>query len=237
MSNFQEHRISTWNQFCNDHDVLRNGVQLFEQDPDGAISTIEYGKKKIRNILKRSSKMEELVISEVEKVLMDYKNKTSEYDGLIYMMYRVNDNSVIPLYIGKSEKFGRNDNNLSANIKNIAKNKQKFCRWGYNNKYHIGELSAAVLTTVENDQKHKYSHWALALFETPFSEKLKLKFDVRFWIKAWKSTDIGPWEEFGPTSLTFLEYQLIGVASALFPKDLLNKEGVNRGSIDDDDAI
>jgi hypothetical protein len=37
--------------------------------------------------------------------------------------------------------------------------------------------------------------------------------------------DIGVWQEFGPTRLSFLEYLLIGLASALFPSEILNREG------------
>ena len=40
---------------------------------------------------------------------------------------------------------------------------------------------------------------------------------------------VGIWEDFGPTRLTFLEYLLIGVASAVFPETLLNREGQSRG--------
>jgi hypothetical protein len=36
------------------------------------------------------------------------------------------------------------------------------------------------------------------------------------------------WREFGATRLAFEEYLLIGVASELFPHDLLNLEGRNR---------
>jgi hypothetical protein len=36
--------------------------------------------------------------------------------------------------------------------------------------------------------------------------------------------------EFGACSLSFIEYLLIGVASLLFPNDLLNDKGVNRAA-------
>ena len=52
--------------------------------------------------------------------------------------------------------------------------------------------------------------------------------DVRFWVKAWKTTYIGIWSEMSPTRLTFLEYLLIGVASSIFGDRLLNAEGRNR---------
>lgn len=171
--------------------------------------------------------MEQLIISEVSKVIEDFNNKTEIYDGLIYMMYREESNEIIPLYIGKSEKYGKSGN-LSANIKNISGNKHNFCRWGNNYAYHIGDLSAVVFGH-EKYQTRKYTKWADAIFESYPATELRLKFDVKFWIKAWKSSDTGIWEEFGETNLTFLEYLLIGVASSVFPNDLLNSEGVNRG--------
>lgn len=39
---------------------------------------------------------------------------------------------------------------------------------------------------------------------------------------------LGPWQEFGATSLSFLEYQLIALGHALYPSFLLNVQGVNR---------
>jgi hypothetical protein len=47
-------------------------------------------------------------------------------------------------------------------------------------------------------------------------------------MKAWRRDEVGIWEDFGQTRLTFLEYLLIGVASSVFPDDLLNIEGQNR---------
>ena len=56
----------------------------------------------------------------------------------------------------------------------------------------------------------------------------KLKEKIYFWMHAWESGSTGLWEDFGPTNLTFLEYQLIGVSTAIFPNEVLNKEGQNR---------
>ena len=76
------------------------------------------------------------------------------------------------------------------------------------------------------------SSYVLALRNKIFTDfptdNPKLKMPIKFWCKAWKSDDISIWEEFGHANLTFLEYLLIGVASSLFPNDLLNKEGMNR---------
>ena len=221
-----DYSLQIWNNFCDKQNIFNTGVHLF--DGKESVSIKEVGKDKKRLILRRSEEMNQLIISEVEKVLEDYRKDTKIYDGLIYMMYRENQNQITPLYIGKSEKFGRNNGNLSANIKNIARDSSKFCRWGDNYAYHIGDLSAVVLGHDLALQISKYKNWAKTLFEYYPSDKPKLNFPVKFWIKAWRSDDIGIWEELGSTNLTFLEYLLIGVASKLFPNDLLNSEGVNR---------
>jgi hypothetical protein len=74
----------------------------------------------------------------------------------------------------------------------------------------------------------KYEKWARALFEGLGQQAPKLRKPVYFWAKAWKPTDRGIWAEMNPTRLTFLEYLLIGVASAAFGTTLLNNEGRNR---------
>lgn len=198
MENYQ---LQIWNKFCERQKVRENGVDLFAGEE--IVNTIGIGRDG-RLILCRSIAMNHLIISEVEQVLEDFQNDTRIYDGLIYMMYRENQGQIIPLYIGKSEKYGRENGNLSANIANIGNNFGKFCRWGNNYKYHIGNLSAVVLGHDEIKQKRNYKNWASALFKIYPTNEPKLKFPVKFWIKAWRSDEVGIWEEFGPTSLSFL---------------------------------
>ena len=144
-------------------------------------------------------------------------------------MFKVRGDLVIPLYVGKSEKYGKNGGNLSANIKNIERNQHKFCRWGYGYAYHLGDLSAVVCEGhTEAKKTNKYKRWAGNLFEKYPAANPKLKSPVHFWIKAWEKDETGIWPEFGATSLTFLEYLLISVASDLFPQRMLNEEGINR---------
>jgi hypothetical protein len=152
------------------------------------------------------------------------------YDGLIYIMHRRGDGgSVMPLYIGKAETFGRGDKNLLANICDLHSRKDKFARWGDNYAYHIGDLSAAAVTGHPPERKNpKYNEWASKIFKSAPTEQPQLAFDLYFWAKAWKSTDVGIWSELSPTRLAFLEYLLIGVASTEFNGSLLNYEGKNR---------
>lgn len=57
------------------------------------------------------------------------------------MMYWMIEDQVVPLYIGKAEKYGKKGKNLSQNM---TKGNANFCRWGYNYQYHLGDLSAVV---------------------------------------------------------------------------------------------
>ena len=139
------------------------------------------------------------------------------------------DNQIVPLYIGKAEAIGRGDGNLSANIANLHRDKSKFARWGDNYAYHVGDLSAAILPGHQPQKINpKYMEWGLRLFVAAPTDRPKLKHDVYFWVKAWRKSDISIWHELSPTRLAFLEYLLIGVASTLFAKSLLNYEGKSR---------
>jgi hypothetical protein len=111
-------------------------------------------------------------------------------------------------------------------LRRLATDTSKFGRWGDNYAYHIGDLSSVVLpghdATVQTD---KYRSWATALFESLNTDRPRLRQPVFFWVKAWRKDDVGIWSEFGPTRLSFLEYLLIGIASSIFPRELLNREG------------
>ncbi|PWK14254.1 hypothetical protein [Tumebacillus permanentifrigoris] len=219
-------KLELWNDFCHKHNVLESGVPLFDTVGQ-QVMTLPFGSDQ-RKVLKRNPLMEALVIQEVNKVLQDYDEGTGHLDGLIYMMYWVQEGAVVPLYIGKSEKIGRGGGNLSINIKAIEKN-PNFCRWGYKYSYHLGNLSAVVCSGHdESKQIRNYGKWANALFESFPAERPVLKKQTYFWMSAWSHEWTGVWKEFGATSLTFLEYLLIGLASDVFGDVVLNNEGVNR---------
>ena len=223
-----DHKI-IWDDFCSEMKISDTGVPLFEATNSGTVRTKEIGLKNRRSVLCRSREMEDLLISETDILISDWERGTGLYDGLIYMMFTLRGDKIFPLYIGKAETIGKGNGNLSANIKNISKDKSKFARWGDNYAYHIGDLSAAVLPGHDpNKMNRKYLDWGRTLFIDLSTHNPKLKEPVFFWVKAWKSTDQGIWKEFGSTRLTFLEYLMIGVASSAFPNLLLNREGQNR---------
>jgi hypothetical protein len=226
-----------WDRFCEEQGVLSDAVPLFATDAEGGVLSAPYGKDR-RLLLQRSPQIDALIIQEVEKVLEDFRLKGSQYEGLIYLMFWQEADRALPLYIGKSEKFGRGGGHLFANIASIRTNGGKFCRWEYNYSYHLGDPSAMVCPGHTPERAtEKYHRWAERLFEEVPElpvEPPRLRREVWFWGKAWKKGDVGIWSvgiwsEYGATSLTFLEYLLIGVASDLFGQYLLNSEGVNRG--------
>jgi hypothetical protein len=205
-------------------------VPLFATSPDGSVLTKRTGNTKVRRVLRRSAEVEALVRAECARLIADWREKTLAYDGLLSFMGIEDADGIVLLYIGKAETLGKGDGNPSANIRGIENDTSKFARWGDNYAYHIGDLSAVVLPG--HEPKHierKYKAWASALFESYPADSPILKRPVSFWAKAWSGREVGVWEEFGPTRLTFLEYLLIGLASSAFGSVLLNREGQNRG--------
>jgi hypothetical protein len=231
-SNWHRSRLELWKSFCQTYRVAEDSVPLFECDENHFVQTKEVGKSRPRKVLRRSAAMEALMRREVKTVVDDHKNGTGLYDGIIYTMRtRAADSTIVPRYIGKSETMGKTSGILSVNLSRLETDTSKFGRWGDNYAYHIGDLSSVVLPGHEIDVKPlKYRLWAEALFETTNAEHPRLRQPVLLWVKAWRKDDIGVWKEFGPIRLSFLEYLLIGLASALFPGEILNREGHNRNA-------
>jgi hypothetical protein len=222
-----------WSDWCEIHRIAGTAVPLFAADGEGRVKTQTIGRTNRREVLRRHPLMEELILRETDKLVSDWNRNEHRYDGIIYLMLRQDTPSeVTPLYIGKAETIGRRgDGNLSANVKDLHRDKAKFARWGDNYKYHLGDLSAAALPGHEpHTIANKYRDWAKALFLTSRDGEIRLKHPVYFWTKAWDPTDVSIWRELSPTRLSFLEYLLIGIASSTFPGDLLNREGHNRES-------
>lgn len=61
-----------WNEFCTTHSIATNKVPLFETSFDLAVKTKQIGKTKLRNILCRSSEMDNLIWVESAKLIEDW---------------------------------------------------------------------------------------------------------------------------------------------------------------------
>jgi hypothetical protein len=86
-------------------------------------------------------------------------------NGMLYYMYQTNPHGgYFPLYIGMSEKLGRDRESLNWNFANITRD-SVFGRWGYGNSQHLGELSKAIFTDeYDTDPEPKYERWRDELF-------------------------------------------------------------------------
>jgi hypothetical protein len=216
-----------WDRWLSKYDVVEDHVPLFATDDEGHVQTQPHGKDD-RPILKRHPEMETLLRSEGRKVVEDWQAGTNEYEGLIYIMHTMDGDELVPRYIGKAGKYGRDGEGLSANLKNVRTNSSKLARWGNGYAYHFGDLSAALLDhagdeSVSRDRTapEKYHDWA----DTLFVEGRQLRQPVYFWTRAWRTDDTGPFYDF-ETTLGGLEAYLISLAADIYPDALLNTDGV-----------
>ena len=222
--------------------MAARSVPLFATGQDGRVETITFGQRGTP-FLRRSTAMEAMVGQAAAEVLAA---PPQDAEGLLYLMLRLDhQGGVVPIYIGRAGRHGKNGALVSANLEGIRPashstgwtNGRKFARWGYGYAYHVGDLSCAVLPGHEPRQPApKYRRWARHLFEEVPSTAPRARFDVRFWCAPWGPASVGIWPEFGAWPLAFIEYLLIGVESLLFPDDLLNEEGVNRRIADEQPA-
>jgi hypothetical protein len=208
-----------WQTWAANYIDIDDPVPLFEADQSGTVASKPYGNDD-RLILRRSQQMEDLLRVEGRKLINDWSTTDDTYDGVIYLMYWLEEGEVVPLYVGKAGKYGRDGESLSSNIEDLrGSSTRKFARWGDAHYYHIGNLSAVVFDHDKN-QKAKYQRWADRLFES----ETRLQQPTYFWARAWRDDDTGLYHDFS-VSLEQLEYQIIGVASDLYPNRLLNTEG------------
>lgn len=222
-------KLALWETFCSRHAIAYGGVPLFATDGEGRVRSAPYGRDG-RVILQRAPEMETLLVGQVERVLGSPAVGPDRLEGILYLMFRrAGDRGVLPLYIGRAGRFGRGDGNVSANLADIRRNGGRFARWGSGYAYHIGDLSAAACPGHPGAKcSPKYRRWADRLFADAPAPSPRLREPVFFWATAWGPSSPSIWAEFGPCSLAFQEYLLIGVAAECFPGELLNEEGVNR---------
>lgn len=216
-----------WEQWVEAYVDTASPTPLFLTDETGVVETYSHGRDD-RPILQRHPEMESLLATEGRKVVTDWEDDGETYEGIIYLMYTLDKQELIPRYIGKAGKYGHDGKSLSNNLKNIRRNRTKFARWGSGYDYHIGELSNAVLNHHADEQcntdssaPEKYQEWATELF---VEDTKTLCEPVYFWARAWRADDTGPFYDF-ETKLEALEYYLISLAGSLYPKRLLNTEG------------
>lgn len=186
---------------------------LFDSTADLLVqSHVRNGKE----LLRRSPEMEGAVIDLIEAGL-----KRDDWCGLLYVMCWGTSEEVRPLYIGKANRRGRKAD-VSANIRDIRRNRHKFARWGDGLDYHIGDLSHTLFGfEAYREPTEKYSRWAEMLFVHRCPPRLR----------ETTSLLLIPWFESSHAiggdcvDLETAEDQLIDVALAEFEDIVLNVRG------------
>ena len=113
--NQPEKKLAIWDSFRRGRRVLERSAPLFAE-VGGVVAVLPRVNGR-PPVLARSPAMEALLISETCKVLDDYASGAGNYEGLVYMMFWPEEcGRALPLYVCKSEKYGRGGGDLSANI-------------------------------------------------------------------------------------------------------------------------
>lgn len=134
----------------------------------------------------------------------------AELQGMIYIMYTVRDDELVPRYIGMSQRDSIDGDSLNWNFENIEQD-SVFGRWGYGSSQHLGELSKAMFPKAyDDDPEKKYQTWLDELFvdgTRVLSEQLYI--------------ELLPWFQ---DNLYIGEENLVKIASHLYGDELLNVE-------------
>jgi hypothetical protein len=180
-----------WDRFCAAHNIAAQGVPLFHVGSGGAVDIIASGKRGA-SLLRRSAAMEGMVGRATAAV---HAASPQDAEGLLYLMFRLDEQGgIVPLYVGRAGRHGKNGTLVSANLRGIGPtsdgtgwtNGGKFARWGYGYAYHIGDLSCAALPGHEPRRPTpKYLRWAHHLFEEVPSTAPRPRFEARFWCAPW----------------------------------------------------
>jgi len=197
---------------------LKYTTLLFETQADGlTVQTHRRGATQDRLTLTRHPEFDLAMIEMVEGGLIN-----PDWLGFMYVMFTGAGAALIPRYIGKAEKKGVK-NDVSVNLLRLRTDSTKFGRWGYNSAYHIGELSHAVLGDAFKPGKPQgsYGRWRDALFSSTAPPVLREPVCIH--LIPWRSGARGPSGMVG--SVAAVEYELIALAAAAYPVELLNTQG------------
>lgn len=119
-----------WTAWTDRYIDTESPVPLFETNENLTVQHKHYGQNN-RRILKRSEAMGDRLRQEGRKVINDWSTTNDTYDGVIYLMYWLEDGDVVPLYVGKAGKYGRDGESLNTNLEDLrGDSTRKFARWG-----------------------------------------------------------------------------------------------------------
>ena len=212
-----------WRKFISQQDLEINHIPLFETDNNLNVETIIYGRKK-RIILKLSDEINNVF----KETSIHVRNNKEKFDGILYIMYCIRNEKIIPKYNGKTNVIGK-----TGKISVLFQGKSPKPRWFGDNSHNFMLSEVVCKGYHTQDKRNQYLNWGEVLFEEINSSSPKLKEQVYFKIIPWEKTPKSLWDEYGGFTLGLQEYFLIDLIQKLFPRELLNIEGVSNNKVYD----
>ena len=96
--------MTLWNQFCDRHDIRGTRLPVFQCSQSSTVGTKRIGVSKVRSVLRRSETMEALIRRESARLISDWNERKTIYDGLLNIMATEDAGGAIPLYIEKPKQ-------------------------------------------------------------------------------------------------------------------------------------
>jgi hypothetical protein len=113
-----DNKQALWDGFCDAHSIAAASVPLFAADRDGVVDVVHLRPGGVP-FLQRSAAMESMIGTSIQGILAV---PLSTYEGMLYLMLRLDSQGrVIPLYVGRAGRYGKNGTLISANLKGISK--------------------------------------------------------------------------------------------------------------------
>lgn len=198
---------------------------------NNVVSVIKKGRNKTYNVLERSKEIDAVIARAVSVVRESHCRNSDDVRGVLYMLFRFKEDgdpssSKIPLYLGKTSRYGK----VKA-LNSLFNSLNSKPRWDYSKdgNYHLSGLSSMVCFGYEDKDKNtgKMS-WAKSMFLEFPSHTPTLNYKPYLWFRPWTTSDVSIVKELGHVSLHLEELILIDILSKAFPEDLLNKADTDK---------
>jgi hypothetical protein len=107
MTDATSSKLKLWRSFLATNRVDEDSVPLFAVNGD-VVTTMPYGLDG-RLVLRRSVEMDSLMRRLGGRLIDEFRAGNVIHDGILYLMFRRDRCSVVPLYVGKAETYGKGE--------------------------------------------------------------------------------------------------------------------------------
>lgn len=206
-----------WSDWTRRYVETEDPAPLFETDDELQVQVDTYGEDD-RRVLQRSDTMEIRLKVAGRKLVRDWTDGADEYEGLILLMYWLEDGEVVPIHVQREHTTRSKSEALNPHLQDLRGSRTvNFARWGDGLDHFIGGLSAVVFDQ-DAIQRRRYRRWAAHIF----AEGRRLERPVYHMALPWHEDDEGPYFDY-ELGLKQLEYQIVTMARELYEEMPLNE--------------